>query len=104
MSNVPQDPRIDQLVTTVDEMQKKLTDVSKNVEGYTFDTRNWLAVKLTLEEQEKRFHAFEKQIEQVRNLVMNLQTQFQQFQVQRVTELQNMVNHGPTQRDEDTSS
>lgn len=103
MSNVPQDPRIDQLIETVDALQEKLIHVSKESEGLTWNNRNWEAVKLALEMNEKRFKTFETQIESVKNLVMSLQTQFQAFQQQRAIELQNMVNYGATQRDEETN-
>lgn len=102
MSNIPQDPRIDQLIAEVAELKAKLTEVSKLSEGYTFDTRNWTAVKLTLEKNEDRFDIFEKKIQSAMNLVSTLQSQFNAFQQQRAIELHRMVNHGPTSENTDT--
>lgn len=103
MSNVPQDSRIVQLISKVDELETKLTEVSKLSEGYTFDARNWTAVKATLEITEQRIKTIETQIESVKNLVMQVQAQFQQFNQQRAIELSKMVNYGTTQRDEDSN-
>lgn len=96
MENVPQDPRIDQLIDEVAELKAKLLEVSKLSEGYTFDTRNWNAVKQTMEKNEDRFDIFEKKIQSAMNLVSTLQSQFNAFQQQRAIELQKMVNYGPT--------
>ena len=99
--NVPNDSRIENLTNRVAEMETDLREALERTSGLTWNTRNWEAVKTTLEIQEQRFDDLQTQINSAKNLVMTLQQQFTQFQQQRATELQHFVNFGPTSTDED---
>ena len=98
--NVPENSTVLVLSKQVSEMQSQLDEAIKRTSGLTWNNRNWEAVKQTLEKQESRFADLKIQIDSVKNLVMVLQQQYQQFQQQRAIELNNLLSNRQTVRDE----
>lgn len=52
--------------------------------------------------KQKMEHCYEK-LHRMTQLYMTLQNQFQQFEIQRIKELQLRVNHGPTVKEDGTN-
>ena len=102
--NVAKNPEIEIMVKRVEEMELQLKEALDRTSGLVWNTRNWEAVKGTLEVQEQRFQDFDKELQSIKNLVMTMQRQFQQFEKQRAIELQHFVNFGPTATHEKTDN
>lgn len=62
------------------------------------DTRNWEAVKATLEIYRQDMVTLEQQIKATQGRLATLEGMFNQFNEQRIKELQLKVGNGPTER------
>ena len=60
------------------------------------DVRNWQALHLHLQFQEKRIQELQAMIKALNNNVGTLKLQFDQFQEQRIKELRAKIGTGPT--------
>lgn len=102
--NTPENTQLTILEDRVDEMEARLREALNKTSALTWNHRNWEAVKQEMEVQQQRFKTLEMQIESVKNLVMSMQIQFQQFQQQRAIELDQLLHGRQTVKDDNEGS
>jgi predicted nucleic acid-binding Zn-ribbon protein len=99
--NVPVNSEVENLAQEVKELRTQLDEALKQTSGLTWNNRNWEAVKQNLEVNEQRINQIGTQIDSLKNLIMQVQTQFQQFQQQRAIELNNLLQNRRTDNNDD---